>query len=417
MTGPRRHRSVTLGAIAVTGVLVVMPGCATSGEGSGAGADCTSTSPGVTPDEVKLGYIYADTGTSAGIMRATRGGIDARLGLVNAAGGIHGRKITYRWRDDASDPTENKLAVRELVESEKVFGVTEMTTAATGGADYLRDQGVPVTGLSAEGAWTDHPNMFSAQSVVSDGVGIDTWGMYVRAQGGTKALVLENDISAATTAIAKAMGASVKAVGLSVVGSFGYTPDFTNPRQVAAQFIALGADTIVGSLPPRDFAMIVSEIRAAGVPMKVALSATGYDQSLLTEFGPKIAGASVFISYQPFEKNLPAHRMFLDGMAQYAPALQPPSDSMALRAYIAADLMVRGLEAAGPCPTREAFIARLREVDDYDGTGLLPKKLDLSESFGKPNTCYIFVRVDPSGSRFETVEPAPLCGKQVPPQQ
>jgi hypothetical protein len=109
--------------------------------------------------------------------------------------------------------------------------------------------------------------------------------------------------------------------------------------------------------------------------------------------------------------------MFLDGMARYAPALQPPSDSMALRAYIAADLMLRGLEAVGPCPTREAFITALRNVDNYDGTGLLPKPLDLSESFGKPNTCYIFVRVDPTGARFETVKPAPLCGKQVPPPQ
>jgi ABC-type branched-subunit amino acid transport system substrate-binding protein len=408
---------MTLGAIAVTGALVVMPGCGSSGQGNAAGADCTTTAPGVTPNEVKLGYIYSDTGTSAGIMRATRGGIDARIGLVNAAGGIHGRKISYAWRDDASDLAENEQAAHELVEGEKVFGVVEMTTAATGGADFLRSRGVPVTGLSAEAVWTDHTNMFSAQSVVSGDVGIDTWGKYVQAQGGTKALVLENRNSAATTAIARAIGASMQGVGIKIADAIDFTPDYTNPRQVAAHFLEIKADTIVGALPPRDFAMIVAELKAAGAPLKVALSATGYDQSVLAEFGSRIAGASVFVSYWPFEENLPAHQMFLDGMARYAPALQPPSDSMALRAYIATDLMLRGLDAAGPCPTREAFITALRNVDDYDGTGLLPNKLDLSESFGKPNTCYIFVRVDPTGTRFETVKPAPLCGKQVPPPQ
>jgi hypothetical protein len=38
----------------------------------------------------------------------------------------------------------------------------------------------------------------------------------------------------------------------------------------------------------------------------------------------------------------------------------------------------------------------------------------MSESYGKPNTCYNFVRVDPTGSRFELMKPAPLCGKVVP---
>jgi ABC-type branched-subunit amino acid transport system substrate-binding protein len=404
---------MTLGAIAVTSIIMVLPGC---GEGDGtrnATADCPS-SPGVTANEVKLGYIYSDSGTSAGIMRPTRGGIEARLGIVNAAGGIHGRKLTYTWKDDASDTSTNLNAAHDLVDGEKVFGVVEMTTAATGGADFLRDQGVPVTGLSAEAAWTNHKNMFSAQSVVSSGDGINTWGLYVKAQGGTKALILENQISNATTEISRAIGVSLRSVGIDTPETVDYSPGFSNPQQVVDRFRDVGADTIVGALPPADFATIVAELKAKGVPLKAALSATGYDQSLLGEFGSKIAGESVFISYWPFEKNLPAHQMFLDGMARYAPAVQPPSDSMALRAYIATDLVVRGLEEVGTCPTRESFIRALRAVKDFDGTGLLPNKLDLAKSFGKPNTCYIFVRVDPSGTRFETVEPAPLCGREVP---
>jgi ABC-type branched-subunit amino acid transport system substrate-binding protein len=345
----------------------------------------------------------------------TRGGIEARIGLENEAGGVNGRRLSYTWRDDASGPSENEQAARELVESEQVFGVMEMTTAATGGADYLGDRGVPVTGLAAEAAWANHTNMFSAQTLVTGDIGIDTWGKYVQGQGGTKALLLENKNSSGTTALSGAIGASMTAVGINVADTFDYTPGFSNPQQVVDRFLALDADSLVGALPPGDFAAIVAALRAAEAPLKVSLSATGYDQRIISQFGPQIAGETVFISYWPFEKNLPAHQMLLDGMARYAPAIQSRSDSMALRAYIAADLMIRGLKEAGQCPTRESFITALRNVSSYDGAGLLPRPLDMSDSFGKPTTCYVFMRVDPSGSKFDTVEPAPLCGDPVAP--
>ena len=50
--------------------------------------------------------------------------------------------------------------------------------------------------------------------------------------------------------------------------------------------------------------------------------------------------------------------------------------------WLSAEMFIQGLKEAGlNCPTREAFIANLRLVDDYDGGGAFDP-VDLSEGFG-----------------------------------
>jgi len=48
-------------------------------------------------------------------------------------------------------------------------------------------------------------------------------------------------------------------------------------------------------------------------------------------------------------------------------------------AYIATDLFVRGLQEAGPSPTRESFITNLGRVPNYDAGGLI-EPVDLARS-------------------------------------
>nr|MDT0666892.1 ABC transporter substrate-binding protein [Micromonospora sp. DSM 115978] len=74
-------------------------------------------------------------------------------------------------------------------------------------------------------------------------------------------------------------------------------------------------------------------------------------------------------------------------------------------------MFVRGLEEAGPCPTRESFIERLRAVDGYDAGGLVGTT-DFAADFGRLKECYAFVRVNEAGDRFEVVE-ANFCGSRL----
>nr|MDT0667665.1 ABC transporter substrate-binding protein [Micromonospora sp. DSM 115978] len=109
----------------------------------------------------------------------------------------------------------------------------------------------------------------------------------------------------------------------------------------------------------------------------------------------------MFTTYQPFETASPALDAYRSAMVTHAPELSTPDREVAMLSYITADMFLRGLEAAGPCPTRENFMTALRGVSDYDGAGLIPGTVDLDASFGDFNLCWTFVRVNESGTAFE----------------
>jgi ABC-type branched-subunit amino acid transport system substrate-binding protein len=415
-----RRGAVALTAAATVG-LAVTAGCGPKDASAAAGGDCNA--PGFTANEIKLGFVYPDTGPLHSIANATRSGVEARIELANDRGGIHGRKITYVWRDDASDPKTNGTVVRELIEKVGVFGLIEMTAVAGGGASYLRDHDVPVTGMALEPFWAEprFRNMFAYGYLYTGGT-VDTFGRYVRAQGGTRAAVIGNDTSGASQGIGAKIKDSLVAGGVAVIPhQFVFNPNVGSARDVGEQIRAAGADVLTGAVSPTDFAAVLNAVQAAGGHIKVALSANGYDRSLLQQDGASLAGLTTFATFVPFEANTPAQQTYRTAMARYAPELQPPDQEMALRSYIYADLFLRGLEVAGRCPTRAGFINALRAVHDYDAGGLLAGQVDLTKDFGRLNTCYIFVRVNATGTGYDVVENntpgfrnrLQWCGEQV----
>ncbi|WP_239395093.1 ABC transporter substrate-binding protein, partial [Frankia sp. CiP3] len=154
---------------------------------------------------------------------AFRAGVDARLGTVNAAGGVNGRTLSYSWRDDASDPATNLASARSLINDDGVFGIIETTGVATGSASFLHDQGIPVIGPALEPAWTADDNMFTYLSFIGPG-SITTWGDYTISQGGRTAFILRTAFSETMRSIAEKVSASLRAVGVRVASSIEVSP-------------------------------------------------------------------------------------------------------------------------------------------------------------------------------------------------
>lgn len=389
-------------------VLAGLAGCSAAGGPNSTGSGCDTPAPGVTPDEVKIGFVISDRGISANVFQPARSAVEARIGVANEAGGVHGRKIVYEWRDDQSDAGINLQAARDLVESQNVFGILEMTGVAVGSAAYLNEHAVPVVGRAIEPVWSDYRNMFSYANLVPS-TAVDTFGIFAKSLGGSRAAILSAHVVPASRAAGNLFAQSLTAAGIEVVADIDYTPGTISPDRVARQIRESGADTLMAALGPEDFATVYAAAQEAGAQL-LALTPMGYDRNVLQTFGPKLAGVYIFLSLQPFELETPAHQAYRDAMARYAPELQPPEQEAALGTYITTDLLLRGLEEAGPCPTREAFIANLRAVDDFDGGGLMAGSVDLEAGFGQPSRCYTFVRVNPAGSAFEAVTDTPVCG-------
>jgi ABC-type branched-subunit amino acid transport system substrate-binding protein len=361
---------------------------------------------------VNLGLLFPDTGDSASLFAPFRAGVDARLGAANADGGVNGRKVTYTWADDASRPARNLVAARHLVEGAGTFGIIESTTAASGSAAYLHNLGVPVTGTSLETPWATYPNMFSYSTLIANGASVSTWGDFISAHGGHTAVIAQARFSATSMSFAREMTESLRGAGVHVVG----TVDLTSPvdaAHIGQEIKATGANVLVGAVTGASFGQAIAGARGEGAHLDVILSPTGYDQSLLRLFGPAFAGVYLFVDYLPFEVDQAAHQAFLNAMTAYSPETQPPTGQAALSGWISADLFLRGLAAAGPCPTRARFIAGLRAVHDYGAGGLLPAPLDLTTSFGQISRCYTFLQVSADGARFVVVPPVPRCGTKL----
>jgi ABC-type branched-subunit amino acid transport system substrate-binding protein len=373
---------------------------------------CTAA-PGVTANSIKIGLLYPNSGPVSGAFTAYRAGVDARLGVANAAGGVNGRQLSYTWRDDESSPSANLAGARGLVDQDEAFGIIETTTVATGSAAFLHDHGVPVTGVALEPVWNVNDNMFAFVNFVGSG-SVSTWGDYVTAQGGRNALILRLAFSDAMRIQVEKMSASLQATGVNIAGVVDLIPGTVDPNRLGARIKASHADTVIGLLPPEVLDEAVISARAAGVTLNAAISyAPGYDQSLLQKYGQRIAGASYYLYYSPFELATLGHRKFLTAMAEYAPQVQPAAQGGAVSGWIAADMMIRGLQEAGDCLTRTHFIAGLRAVDNYNADGLLPAALDVGKSLGQMTRCLTFVRVSTDGTHFDVIQPIRWCGRSI----
>ncbi|WP_241245637.1 MULTISPECIES: ABC transporter substrate-binding protein [Protofrankia] len=367
----------------------------------------------MTSAEVKAGLLYSDSGPGASPVHGFRSGVQARFELANAEGGVNGRKLTYAWRDDATDPSVNLIGARQLVENEEVFGVMEGLQAGSGSAQYLDEKGIPVTGFAGEAAWSEHQNMFSWHYYSSEKGASTVWGDFVRSRGGARAAMVNMALSDASRKYREEIVDSLRASGISVDMEYEVTAGTTSFDALARQMKAARIDTIAGVIFPDVLAKLIPAVRAANVDLKAVIAPTGYDPALLLQLGPALAGLVVYINFVPFEANTPAHTRLLNAMTAYATENQTPAQEGTVFGWLSADMFIRGLQEAGPCPTRQGFIDSLRKVRSYDGGGLLLKPVDFATNIGQLSDCYAFVQVSDDGSQFVPLQPIPYCGKPV----
>lgn len=78
---------------------------------------------GVSDDEIRLGMVNAQSGPAAGLGKGMHAGAQAYFARVNAAGGVHGRKISLLLRDDSYEPARTAEHTRQLIASGTVFAL------------------------------------------------------------------------------------------------------------------------------------------------------------------------------------------------------------------------------------------------------------------------------------------------------
>ncbi|GID96477.1 ABC transporter substrate-binding protein [Amorphoplanes digitatis] len=127
---------------AITLVAAATAGCSDDGTGGSSGGGSV---PGVTATDILVGTHMPLTGPAAAGYSKIAPATKAYFDFVNASGGVHGRKISYKIMDDQYNPANTQQVVRELVLQDKVFAILNGlgTPTHTGVLDFLKTNRVP----------------------------------------------------------------------------------------------------------------------------------------------------------------------------------------------------------------------------------------------------------------------------------
>src|SRR6516165_10108883 len=86
-------------------------------------AALTASAPGITSTTITIGSHQPLTGPVAPGYSEIAPASNAYFAYVNAHGGVYGRKIVYKYLDDAYNPTTTSTVVRQLVLQDNVYAV------------------------------------------------------------------------------------------------------------------------------------------------------------------------------------------------------------------------------------------------------------------------------------------------------
>ncbi len=382
----------------------------------GTAAGNKASAPGVTPTQITLGVQTSLTGSASSEFLGVDTGIRARFGLQNAEGGVFGRQLKFVTKDDTSTEAGSETAAQALV-GESVFGVMAVSAFVIGGYRTYVQAGIPVTGGGFDGPeWEQKPdtNMFA---VTGQYPGYPQWttvAQFIKDNGGTNVACLGYNV---TSSEAGALGCAkaAKAVGIKA----GYVNDSISFGTVAVSPIALamkstGVDSAFMVMDANTNLAIVTAAKQTGVNVKVPVLATGYGQELLDDTSAVQAAQGAYLENgtEPVELNTPATQQMVNAFKTYAGYSGIPGFDYT-QGWLAADLMIKGLQLAGQNPTRSSFIANLSKVTDYDANGLLASPENFA-AFGQiPATqCFYFPQL--VGTHFVTKSAKPVCGTLIP---
>ena len=133
MTSRITRRAATLAGFAVGALMIAQPALAQKKYG-----------PGVSDTEIKIGNImpYSGPASAYGNIGKTE---QAYIDMINAAGGVNGRKIKFISYDDAYSPPKAVEQARKLVESDEVAFIFNPlgTPSNTAILKYMNSKKVP----------------------------------------------------------------------------------------------------------------------------------------------------------------------------------------------------------------------------------------------------------------------------------
>ena len=327
---------------------------------------------GVTDSLIKVGGSGSYSGIHAAGANAMREGWQIYFDKINAAGGIHGRKIEAHFLDDAYDGNKGRENAEELINKKGVFAVVGGNGAVSVGAmlGLIGEKKVPLIFpfAFANFMYENKKNIFALQPSISQ-LAEEVIQYFTKSQRIEKYCVLAQDDSA-TAALRDSYIAALKKHGLKVVRTSTHSRTDTNLDKNVDELKKADCDAVlfatnngqagsfVKSAASKNWHPVYCGVIGVTIPgIKKEIGDAKLKSPIYTIDGTPIYGVG---SLPIFEE--------LKEVAQKK--ADPTHMTRILMTYISAKIFVAALKAAGRELTREGLIKALESMKNLDIGGI-----------------------------------------------
>lgn len=311
-TTKRFRRTIgTLAALAV--VSLTANACADQDSAGTAGSET----------EIHIGAWLPLTGATASYGVPQKAGADAYFKMVNAAGGINGRKVTWTVKDNAADPQQTVQIARELVGQDKVVAIVNANGTSQAEAAFpfvLTQSKVPILNeVGGSESWYDpaRANLFGTQTLYEDqAAAVAAWAV----QDGAKKILVVHSDPAAFVNVAEQVEPVVKKLNPSVeVERLAVKYQTTDYTPVISKVKAAKTQAVIVILTSPEAAAFLKEAKLQGLTLPTYAYAPVAAESTVSLAKDAAEGLkAVQLVKAPSDPD-PAVREFRTAMAKYEP--------------------------------------------------------------------------------------------------
>jgi branched-chain amino acid transport system substrate-binding protein len=328
----------------------------------------SSPAPAATPasaDTILIGEVGSLTGAQATFGISTHNGVQLAVDEVNAAGGIHGKKVAVRVYDDQGKPEEAANAVTRLIAQDGAKLILGEVASTNSLAMAPKAQAAQVPMITPS---STNPKVTQVGDFIFRVCFIDPFQGFVMAKFARETLkaqtaaVLRDNKSDYSIGLASVFIEKFPTLGGKMVGAQDYAQGDTDFR---AQLTALkGAKPDVVFVPGyyTDVGLIARQARQLGLTATL-LGGDGWESEKLFELGGSAIEGSYYSNHYSVDSPSATTQAFLTA---YKKRYGSVPDSLAALGYDAAmvgmDAMKRAKDGSGPA-LRDA----IRATKDFPG--------------------------------------------------
>ncbi len=353
----------SVGVLSVLAALVVQPLV-----GQSAGSAMPLPEPGIGPRSILIGQSAAFSGPSADLGREFREGAHQVFDQVNAQGGIHGRQVVMVYRDDRYEPALTLANTRRFLERDKVFALFGYVGTPTlkAALPLIETHQVPLIAPLTGAQLIRQPiNRLIFNLRASYHQEIEAIVSYLLRFGRRDlAVVYQNDafgrdgLTGVLQALAKRQ--------LRPVSILTVTRNSTNTQEVARRVALARPDAVLVVSTYGTVASFITNLRRHGSAAQVMNVSFVGSNALARALPPPLrhgVGISQVVPF-PWNPRVPVVRDYQNTIRRNRS--QAPYGFSSLEGYLAATVLVRALEQAGPQPTRAGLIRALETLGPMD---------------------------------------------------